>query len=537
MHDQLGKRIDESLSSFFNSRVFTHRIFNKSQRTPNRDLKMDTRIQSIVILGGGTAGWMAAAAIANRFANNPIQITLIESADIGTIGVGEATVPFIKEFLKSLNIDEIDFIQATKATYKLGISFDGWKHQGHSFLHPFAGYGARIDNIPFHHFWIKMMQLNKAQELDTYCLSSQIARAHKFALPKPNQDVELSSFNYAFHFDATLFAKYLSNYAKKLGVKRIEATVQNVMQNETSGFIKSLGLSNDQTIEGELFIDCSGFKGLLIEETLKTGYESWNQWLPCDRAVAMPCESDGEPAPYTRSLACEAGWQWRIQLQKRTGNGYVYSSNHISDEQAIEQLRRNLEGKPLAPPTLMRFVTGMRAKSWNKNVYAIGLSSGFLEPLESTSIYMIQESINLLIDNFPNNNWHSQLMDETNKVLRIRQEKLRDFIILHYYLNERQGENFWDACRNMSIPATLVEQIELFKHTAQISITPWDFFRTNSWLAMFAGFNRIPDYYHPFVDNFDETLLEKELDAISTGITNAITGLPTHQQFIQKNCR
>lgn len=497
---------------------------------------MDTRIQSIVIVGGGTAGWMTAAALAKRFANNPIKITLIESPEIGTIGVGEATVPFIKEFLKQLKIDEVEFIQATNATYKLAISFDGWKHEGHSFLHPFAGYGSRIDNIPFHHFWIKMMKLNKAQELDAYCLSSQIARANKFALPKPNQEIELSSFNYAFHFDATLFAKFLSTYAQKLGVKRIEARVQAANQNRTNGFINSLGLSNDQIVEGELFIDCSGFKGLLIEESLKTGYENWTQWLPCDRAVAMPCESNGEPAPYTRSLACEAGWQWRIQLQHRTGNGYVYSSNHISDDQAIESLTKNLEGKALAAPKLMRFVTGMRKQSWNKNVYAIGLASGFLEPLESTSIYMIQESINLLIDNFPNKNWHPQLISESNKALRIRQEKLRDFIILHYYLNERHGETFWDACRNMSIPDTLAEQIELFKNTAQVNVTHLDFFRTNSWLAMFAGFNRIPDYYHPFVDNFDEALVEKELDTISTGIASAVTGLPSHKQFIQNNC-
>ncbi len=497
---------------------------------------MDTRIQSIVIVGGGTAGWMTAAALAKRFANNPINITLVESPEIGTIGVGEATVPFIKEFLKQLKIDEVEFIQATNATYKLAISFDGWKQEGHSFLHPFAGYGSRIDNIPFHHFWIKLKQQNKAQDLDAYCLSSQIARAYKFALPKPNQDIELSSFNYAFHFDATLFAKFLSGYAQKLGVKRIEARVQSVNQNKTNGFVNSLGLSNDQVVEGELFIDCSGFKGLLIEEALKTGYESWTQWLPCDRAIAIPCESNGNPAPYTRSLACEAGWQWRIQLQHRTGNGYVYSSQHISDEEAIECLTKNLEGKALAAPKLMQFNTGMRKQSWNKNVFAIGLASGFLEPLESTSIYMIQESINLLIDNFPNKNWHPQLISESNKILRIRQEKLRNFIILHYYLNERHGETFWDACRNMSIPDTLAEKIELFKNTAQVNVSHLDFFRTNSWLAMFAGFNRIPDYYHPFVDNFDEALVEKEFNTIATGILGAIKGLPTHNEFIQKNC-
>lgn len=496
----------------------------------------DTRIQSIVILGGGTAGWMAAAALAKRFARSNIAITLIESAEIGTIGVGEATVPFIKEFLKSLQIDELDFIRNTSATYKLAIDFDGWKKPGEKFLHPFAGYGARVDGINFHHFWIKMKQHGQAQALDAYCLASQIARAGKFALPKANADSDLSSFNYAFHFDAGLFAQYLSRYAQQLGVQRIAATVTGVTQHSHSGFIESLQLNTGEKISGELFIDCSGFKGVLIEETLKTGYENWQQWLPCDRAIAIPCASTLEPAPYTRSLACEAGWQWRIPLQHRVGNGHVYCSSFINDERALAQLEQNLEGPALAEPKFLRFTTGMRKQSWNKNVFALGLASGFMEPLESTSIYMIQESINQLIDNFPNRHWNPMLITESNRLLRIRQERLRDFLVLHYHLNQRSGEAFWDACRSAPIPDSLAQTIARFKNTAQLSLDYLDFFRTNSWLAMFAGFEVIPDHYHPLVDSFDEQLVAQELRNIASGISDAVQGLPSHRQFINANC-
>lgn len=494
----------------------------------------DTRIQSIVILGGGTAGWMAAA-LAKRFSRSNLSITLIESAEIGTIGVGEATVPFIKEFLKLLQIDEQDFIRNTSATYKLAIDFDGWKKPGEKFLHPFAGYGARVDGINFHHFWIKMKHQGQAQALDNYCLASQIARAGKFALPKANADSELSSFNYAFHFDAGLFAQYLSRYAQQLGVRRIAANVTEVRQNNHSGFIESLQLDTGEKISGELFIDCSGFKGLLIEETLKTGYENWQQWLPCDRAIAIPCTSTVEPMPYTRSLACEAGWQWRIPLQHRVGNGHVYCSSFISDERALAQLEQNLEGPALAEPKFMRFTTGMRKQSWNKNVFSLGLASGFMEPLESTSIYMIQESINQLIDNFPNRNWNPALIAESNRLLRIRQERLRDFLVLHYHLNQRKGEAFWDARRAAPIPDSLTNTISLFKNTAQLSLDYLDFFRTNSWLAMFAGFDVLPDYYHPLVDSFDEQLVAQELRNIASSISNAVAPLPSHQQFLSAN--
>lgn len=495
----------------------------------------DSRMRSIVILGGGTAGWMAAAALANRFKQSVTKITLVESPDIGIIGVGEATVPYIKEFLQDLNIKEVDFMRATKATYKLGIDFDGWHKPGEKFIHPFAGYGARIARIPFHHYWAKMRAHHKAQGLDAYCLAVQMARHNKFALPKANNDLELSSFNYAFHFDAGLFAHYLSDVAQKFGVKRIHANVQQVNQCPDSGFIQSLGLDTGEKIEGEFFLDCSGFNGLLIEKTLKTGYETWNQWLRCDRAVAMPCVSTLAPASATRSLAMDAGWQWRIPLQHRVGNGYVYCSDFISDDVAAEKLHENLEGEALADPKFIRFTTGMRKKAWNKNVFCLGLASGFMEPLESTSIYLIQSSLTLLLNHFPNNQHNQTLVDTVNNNLRTRQEKLRDFLILHYYANQRQGQKFWDECRTMSIPDTLSTRIEHFKQTCQPQVDELDFFGTNSWLAMFSGFNIQPNYYHPVVDDFDAQLVEKELNDIAASIANTVKGAPTHLDFIKRN--
>lgn len=495
----------------------------------------DTRIRSVVILGGGTAGWMAACALANRLKNSTTKITLIESADIGTIGVGEATVPYIKEFLRDLKIDEIDFVKNTSATYKLGVGFDGWHKPGEQFLHPFAGYGSRIARIPFHHFWLKLKQQGKAKELGIYSLACQMARHNKFALPKVNHDIELSTFNYAFHFDAVLFAKYLRNIAQTLGVSRIESTVTQVNQCPDSGFITSLELQSGATINGELFIDCSGFKGLLIEETLKTGYEDWQHWLPCNRAVAIPCESTTAPASYTQSLATPTGWQWRIPLQHRTGNGYVYASHYLSDDQAIMQLRKNLEGDALAEPKIIPFATGMRKKSWNKNVFSLGLASGFLEPLESTSIYLVQSSLEVFMNHFPNNKFDMGLSNRVNELLRARQERLRDFLILHYAANQRHGERFWDACRHMELPETLIQRVNIFKTTAQIALDELDFFRTSSWLAMFAGFDIKPSYYHPLVDDFNEDALEQELATIATSIQTAVAGLPAHAEFIRNN--
>lgn len=504
----------------------------------------DSHTLSIVILGGGTAGWMAAAALAKRFSRSTTRITLIESAAIGTIGVGEATVPYIKEFLQDLAIDEVDFMRATNATYKLGIDFDGWHKPGENFIHPFGGYGARIARIPFHHYWLKLRAQQQAQPLDAYSLAVQMVRANKFALPKANNDIELSQFNYAFHFDAGLFAQYLAKLAQGLGVTRIEAKVTQVEQDADSGFITALTLDNHVRIAGDFFIDCSGFQGLLIEQTLKTGYENWSHWLRCDRALALPCSRTRAPASATRALAMEAGWQWRIPLQHRVGNGYVYCSDYISDTDAEQKLRMNLEGDALAEAKLIRFTTGMRKQAWNKNVFSLGLSSGFMEPLESTSIYLIQSGINLLLNHFPNrradsagdhSSSYQTLAKIVNKNLRIRQEKLRDFLILHYFANQRQGQRFWDECRQMDIPDSLRERIEYFTATGQPLVDELDFFGTHSWLAMFSGFNHIARHYHPVVDDFDTSLVEQELAAIARSIHTTVAGLPSHAEFLQKN--
>lgn len=495
----------------------------------------DSRIGNIVIVGGGTAGWMVAAALAHRFRQSITRIALIESADIGTIGVGEATVPYIKEFLKDLNISEVDFMQKTRATYKLGIDFDGWYQADKKFLHPFAGYGSRIARIPFHHYWSKLRQNHKALPLENYCLAAQMARANKFAIPKANSDVELSTFNYAFHFDAGLFAHYLRNYAEALGVNRHEATVQQVNQHPDTGFITSLQLDNGTLIKGDFFIDCTGFSGLLIEKTLKTGYESWRQFLPCDRAIAAPCNIAREPDSFTRALAMPAGWQWRIPLQHRVGNGYVYCSDYLNNQQAIDQLMENLESPPISDPKIIPFHTGMRKQAWNKNVFAIGLSSGFMEPLESTSIYLIQSAITLLLNHFPNKYFDAALARAVNSNLRLRQEKLRDFLILHYYFNDRKNQPFWDMCRHMTIPDSLSDRIEHFSATCQPQIDSLDFFTTNSWLAMFAGFNRFPRYYHPNVDDFSIAALEQEFSTLHQHILGTVATLPSHRYFIEQN--
>jgi tryptophan halogenase len=501
------------------------------------DSMNDSRIGKVVVVGGGTAGWMTASALANRFRHSITKVALIESADIGTIGVGEATVPYIKEFLKELNINEVDFMQKTQATYKLGIDFDGWYQPDKKFFHPFAGYGSRIAKIPFHHYWTKLQQHNKVNSLESYCLAAQMARFNKFALPKANNDIEISTFNYAFHFDATLFSKYLRNYAERLHIKRYEATVEEVHQDSHSGFINSLRLSTGQVVEGDLFIDCTGFAGLLIEKTLNTGYESWKQYLPCDNAVALPCDIGREPDVFTRSLAMPAGWQWRIPLQHRIGNGYVYCSDYLDSNQAIDQLINNIEAKYNHEPRVIPFHTGMRKKAWNKNVFAIGLSSGFMEPLESTSIYLIQSSINVLLNSFPNKHFNAGLIQAVNTNLRSRQERLRDFLILHYYYNDRQGEPFWDMCRHMKIPDSLSEKIEHFNATCQPKVDELDFFTTNSWLAMFAGFNKLPDYYHPGADDFSVAALEEEFVTLEKNILSTVSKLPTHRSFIEHNIR
>jgi tryptophan 7-halogenase len=497
----------------------------------------DHRIKSVVIVGGGTAGWMAAAALADRFGRQrQLRVTLVESPEIGAIGVGEATVPHFREFLKRLKINEVDFIQRTSATFKLAISFEGWAGEGSRFFHPFSEHGVPLLGTSFQHWWVKGRQIGIAEPIDRYVLSSELARAGKFGVPTGDPASGCQFFNYALHFDALKVARYLQSWSMLAGVKHVEGQVLDVRLNGDTGDVRSLKLDGERELTGDLFIDCSGFRGLLIEEALETGYDDWTHWLPCDRAVAMPCESRTPPASHTRSIASRAGWQWRIPLQHRSGNGYVFCSRHLSDDEAMATLAREVEGTALAEPRLLPFRTGMRRKIWNRNVFCLGLASGFLEPLESTSIYLVQRGLQALLGSFPQSRDNPALRENVNRNNREHFEHIRDFLVLHYKLNRREGEAFWDECRRMRIPDTLQASMDLFRATGRFVQQDIEFFRPSSWLSMYAGFGILPEYYHPAVDDVPEEQLAAELGNMATGIANTVASASTHEQFLRANC-
>src|SRR5262245_57604605 len=433
----------------------------------------DHRIRKLVIVGGGTAGWMAAASFAHYFGPR-LEITLIESSAIGTVGVGEATIPAIRDFLASLGIDEFELMRATLATCKLGIEFRDWSRIGERFMHPFGVYGMPARDLPFHQFWLRLRALGDATPYGEYCLAIAIAKQNRFTRPHPNPTSGLSGFDWALHFDAGLFARYLREYALKRGVTRIDRRIVDVNLRGEDGFIESVTLDGGERVAGELFVDCSGFRGLLIEGALKTGYHDWTHWLPCDRAVAIPCEPRGPSArapsgtdaapllPYTQATALAAGWQWRIPLQHRLGNGYVYCSHHLSDDEAAATLLRGLEGPPLAEPNYLRFTTGHRKQFWNRNCVALGLAGGFLEPLESTSISLIETGIEKLRRLFPDRGFDPALAEEFNRSSTLEYERLRDFLVFHYHATARDDAPLWRECRAMAIPDTLAYKMKLF---------------------------------------------------------------------------
>lgn len=493
-------------------------------------------IKSLVILGGGSAGWMAAALLATRF-NGKIHITLVESDTIGIIGVGEATVPWIRRYLEDIQLTEQEFMRATHATFKLGIDFVDWYQPGTSYFHPFGGFGSQIGKIPFHHLWARLQNLGNLTAFERYNIGTHLARSGRFALPNAAPDApEGARFNYAFHFDASRFALLLSDLAQQRGVKRIEGKVKEVKQHPDLGHVESLHLEDGTRIEGDFFIDCSGFTGLLIEKTLATGYLDWSRWLPCNRALAMPCSRSDEIPSYTRSLAQSAGWQWRIPLQHRDGNGYVYANDFISDQDAHTALQNNLAGPALDAPRLIKFTTGTRAQTWNKNVFALGLASGFLEPLESTSLYLVQSGIEVLYKYFPRRLTDcAALSKRANQLMMENQERLRDFLIAHYALNQRVGEPFWDYCRNMPLPDSLTEKLESFKLTASLDLDDRDFFKLNSWLAILTGNQQLPHYWHPDADQYPAASLAKELENIHHAMSNAAQQAQLHQQFLLHN--
>lgn len=490
-------------------------------------------VKNVVIVGGGTAGWISAAVI-KRLLGAEVNVNLVESEDIGTVGVGEATIPPIILLNNMLGLDEKEFLKETNATMKLAIRFENWRVQGESYYHTFGAPGKSYAFCHFHHYFKRAQRLGLKDSIWEYDLNYLACEAGKFAhIKSPDPIIEMP---YAYHFDASLYARFLRKKCEQMGVVRTEGIITQVEQDPQSGFISSVVLKDGQKISGDLFIDCSGFRGLLTQQTLNTGYEDWSHWLPCDRAVAMPSERHEQTKPYTRSIAHSAGWQWRIPLQHRNGNGLVYSSNHYSDEQALDTLTNNIDTKPLADPNFIKFRTGRRRKQWNKNVIAVGLASGFLEPLESTSIHLIQSAVVRLIHMFPHAGINQKQVDEYNRQSQIEFEQIRDFIILHYHVNERTDSQFWKDVREMEVPESLSHKIALFKETGNLFREQNDLFLESSWLQVLMGQGIEASDYHPLANGMSDIKL-LELMANIKRIKNEPVGkIATHDDFLKQVC-
>jgi len=490
-------------------------------------------LDNIVIVGGGTAGWMTAAALSNLLQGTPTKVTLIESEEIGTVGVGEATIPPIISYNDMLGIDENEFIRETKATFKLGIEFVDWYDKGASYIHPFGDFGIDFDAIPFYQYWFHRALAGEMDDLFSYSLMVEACRREKFMRPlKDRPKSALAGINYAFQFDAALYAAYLRRYAEARGIERIEGRIAHVHQNSESGYVTSVETADGRTIAGDFFIDCSGFRGLLIEQTLETGYEDWCSWLPCDRAITVPCEKVGDPIPYTRATALEAGWQWRIPLQHRSGNGYVYCSEFIDDDAAKETLLANLDGEPIADPKLLRFATGHRKQFWNKNVLALGLAAGFMEPLESTSIHLIQTSIARLLTHFPDKRFNPADISAFNKRTLHEYQRVRDFLVLHYTATKRDDTPFWRHCQSIVRPDDLQRRVAQFEASSRIFSETNDVFGTASWLAVLYGQGISPQSSNPLIAKMPMERIRSVLSSIGSTIDAAADQMPEHQHFV-----
>lgn len=497
---------------------------------------MIEKIRKIIVLGGGSAGWMTAAALGKVLKNQYCQIQVIESEKIGTVGVGEATIPQIILYNELIGLNEDEFMRRTQATFKLGIQFVDWHQQGSSYYHAFGEVGKNMEGLQFYHYWLKMRAEGKAAPLDEYTLSSLACDEQRFMRSIDAGNSPLSNIAYAFHFDAGLFAAYLRELAEKWGVQRTEGEVVAVQQLD-NGFIQSLQLADGSVHEADFFIDCSGFQGLLIEKTLKTGYEDWSHWLPCDSAIAVPSASSCEPWPFTRAKAHSAGWQWRIPLQHRVGNGHVFSSKFMSADEATAILLQNLDGEPLAEPRQIRFTTGKRKQFWQKNCLAIGLAGGFMEPLESTSLHLVQAAISKLFSFFPDRNFSQHDIDEFNRQMHFDYDRIRDFLILHYHATERRDSAFWRYCSSMDVPTELTQKIAQFRDHGRIFRFNNEMFSDLSWFEVMVGQGITPSSYHPMADLFPSAELAKRLEGIRNVVRKSVDYMPSHQSYIDQFCK
>lgn len=493
-------------------------------------------LKEIVIVGGGTAGWMTAAALSSLLNPKDVTITLVESDQIGTIGVGEATIPDILSFNGLLGIREDEFMKATQATFKLGIEFVDWGRKGSTYLHPFGQHGVDMNGIDFHQYWLHSRIAGNDRPIEAYSLCAVAAKRNRFALPDPNPRSILSHIRYAYHFDASLYAQFLRRYAEQRGVRRVEGKIEKVDQAAENGFISSLIMQDGQMVSGDFFFDCTGFRALLTERTLGISLVDWSHWLPCNSALAVGSQHEGPLTPYTRSTAKTAGWQWRIPTQFRTGNGHIYCRDHMSDDEAASILLDGLDGEAIGSPRQIRFTTGRRQEFWTKNCIAIGLSAGFLEPLESTSIYLIQEGISRFISLFPNAEMPQILRDEYNRHMRTEFEQVRDFIILHYFAMARDDSPFWKYCRAMDIPDSLKHKIALFSEMGRIFRYEDELFARPSWVAVMLGQDIMPKAYDPIVSTLPPGDVTRSIESMRMAMEGAADKMPTHEQFIARYC-